>query len=62
VVAPRGTVCVLVGDGECSCERAACRASRRLVGEAFSRRKLVGEAPNLSGMRRLASDGLDRGS
>jgi hypothetical protein len=29
--ATHGTTCVLVGDGECSCERDACRARRRLV-------------------------------
>jgi hypothetical protein len=30
-IAPRGTVCALVGDGDCSCERAAFHARRRLI-------------------------------
>jgi hypothetical protein len=38
-----------------------CRARRRLLGGGPFSRKLVGDAPNWSGTRRLASDGLDKG-
>jgi hypothetical protein len=33
---------------------------RRLVGRGLSSGELVGDAPNWSGMGRLASDGFDR--
>jgi hypothetical protein len=45
-----------------SCEAENCRARRRLLGGGPSSRELVGDAPNWLGTRRLASDGLDRGS
>jgi hypothetical protein len=38
-----------------------CHARQRLLEGGPSSRELVGDAPHWSGMRRLASDGLDRG-
>jgi hypothetical protein len=44
-----------------SCEAETCRARWRLVGGGSSSRELVGDAPNWSEIRRLASDGLGWG-
>jgi hypothetical protein len=45
-IAPRGMAYALVGGGDCSCERATCRARRCLVEGGSSSRELVGEALN----------------